>query len=137
MKKLLLTLCVFLIVTCVYSENYKVIANKDVEIATINAELLKNIYLGKKSQLDNGTKVEGVMLEEGDGIEEFVKNIVQKTLSQFKTFWKKAIFTGKGKPPRSFKTDKEVIDFVSKNSGTIGIISGDADDSVKILSIEN
>ena len=120
----------------VYAEGFKIVANKDIEITVITEDLLKNIYLGKKSQLDDGTKIEAVMEESGDEIEEFVKNIVGKTLSQFKTFWKKAIFTGKGKPPRSFKNSKEVIEFVKSNPGTIGLVSGDVDDSVKIIEIQ-
>jgi ABC-type phosphate transport system substrate-binding protein len=35
------------------------------------------------------------------------------------------VFTGKGQKPKAFKTDEELIQFVSETSGAIGYVSAD------------
>ena len=41
-------------------------------------------------------------------------------------------------PPKSFKTEKALVDFISKTEGAIGYVSSDAKlKNVKIISVES
>ena len=51
-----------------------------------------------------------------------LKEFVKKSPSQFGSFWKKAVFTGAGKPPKSFKTEADLIRYVTSSPGSIGYI---------------
>jgi hypothetical protein len=67
-----------------------------------------------------------------------VKAYTQKTPSQFKSYWKKLVFTGKGSAPKSFHTDAEVIRYVAETPGAISYISSETrPENVKILKISD
>ena len=66
------------------------------------------------------------MLKDGDVYNTFIKEVVKKTSSQFTTFWKRAIFTGKGTPPKDFGDDATLVKFVAETPGAIGFVSAAA-----------
>ncbi len=112
-----------------------IITHKDVAESAISKSDLKNIYLGKKSKL-GGKKVTIITLKSGDTHKSFLKQYVSKTESQFKKYWKKQVFTGKGKTPKSFKKESDLVAHVAKTKGAIGYISSSSsNDSVKVLTI--
>lgn len=112
-----------------------VIANKSVSDSTLSKDNLSKIYLGKKSTWSNGSRIRFVVLE-GSTHAAFLENYVGKTESQFNTFWKKQVFTGKGSPPEEFNSDKAMVDFVAQTAGAIGYVSAGTDVSrVKTINI--
>ena len=118
------------------AEDVVVIANKSVTETTLSKQDLSNIYLGKKSIWNDGGRIRYVV-SEGSSLEAFLKEYVGKTESQFNTFWKKQIFTGKGKPPQRFASDEAMIEYVAKAPGALGYVSAGADVSkVKIITIK-
>jgi hypothetical protein len=64
---------------------------------TISKKDLKKILLGKTKKWDDGSKVVLVILEGGDAHDKFVKKFAGKTAKQFQNFWRKMVFSGKGK----------------------------------------
>ena len=84
---------------------------------------LKKIFLGKKKKFDGGEKVVLSTLTKGTSSDEFMTKFVNKKYNQFTVYWKQIMFTGRGVMPKSFNSDKELIDFVAKTSGAIGYIS--------------
>lgn len=71
----------------------------------------------------------------GDAHKAFLKKFVNKTPIQFTTYWKKQVYTGKAYRPKSFATEKELIDYVVSHDGSVGYVSGNADVTVvKVLS---
>ena len=113
-----------------------VIANKSVSDTTLTKSDLSNIYLGKKSAWSDGSKINFVVLA-GNTHAAFLKDYIGRTESQFNTFWKKQIFTGKGSPPKELNSDQAMVDFVAQTAGAIGYVSAGADVSkVKIITIK-
>ena len=76
-------------------------------------------------------------LEQADGSPirgEFYKKVLEKEPSQVQAIWAKIVFTGKGKPPKEYKSSAEVKKAISENVNAIGYIEKSAvDDSVKVI----
>jgi len=65
---------------------------------------------------------------------EFYKKVLEKEPAQVQAIWSKIVFTGKGKPPKEFKSSAEVKKAVSENLNSIGYIEKSAvDDTVKVI----
>lgn len=120
-------------------EQLVIIGHKDVA-DSLKKEDIKQIFLGRKTRWANDEKILFVVFVEKDTYTIFLKKYVGKTVFQYKNYWKKQVFTGKGRMPKAFKTSEEVIKYVSSTEGAISFtMSQDvpADDSVKIIAIEN
>jgi ABC-type phosphate transport system substrate-binding protein len=111
------------IVSIGFSAEIYIIANKSVPDQALEKESIERIYLGKKSQWSNGAKIIPVVLKSGIVHTSFVKKFLDRDVSQFSTFWKQAVFTGRGLPPKSFESEAELIEFVSNTPGAIGYAS--------------
>jgi ABC-type phosphate transport system substrate-binding protein len=109
-----------------------VICNKSVPADSLSKDEIKKIYLGKKTAWDNGQKINFVTLKAKEVHDLFLKEIINKTATQFKTYWKKMVFTGKGTIPKDFDTEANLIAYVAATEGAIGYISsGTKADGVK------
>lgn len=65
---------------------------------------------------------------------EFYKKVLEKEPAQVQAIWSKITFTGKGKPPKEFKSSSDVKKAVSENVNGIGYIEKAAvDDTVKVI----
>ena len=95
-----------------------------------------NIFLGKKATWENGNKITFVTLKDGDTHKTFLRTYIRKTPEQFNYYWKRMLFTGKGVIPKSFESDQEVIEFVSRNKNTVGYLSNPTTAAgIKMISI--
>lgn len=113
-----------------------IISNKSVSADSLTSDDVKKIFVGKKTRWDDNKKINFVILE-NDGIyRDFLREYVKRTPEQYRRFWKKQVFTGKGRRPVSFKVEKDMIEYVANTSGAIGYVSTTAPtDGVKVLSI--
>lgn len=100
----------------------------------IDVEDVKKIFLGKSKKFPGGGQALPLELGTGDVKESFLKNVVGKSESQYKAYWSKLIFTGKGQAPTVVDSESELLDLVSKNPNLIGYVSdGVVNDSVKLV----
>jgi ABC-type phosphate transport system substrate-binding protein len=92
----------------------------------------KKVYLGKSKKLPSGAKALPVDLAGGSPVrDQFLNTVVGKSESQYKSFWAKRVFTGKGSAPAEKASDAEVKAFVSSTPGAVGYIdSGSLDGTV-------
>ena len=104
---------------------------------TISKKDLKKILLGKTKKWDDGSPVVLVILEGGDAHDKFVKKFAGKTAKQFQNFWRKMVFSGKGKMPQAFASEADLAAFVAANPGAIGYVAkGAAIDGAKEIKVE-
>ena len=116
---------------------FVLIAHPDVPRGTCDEKTVRRIFLGKKTRWEGGLPVVPVMLREGDLHEAFVEEMLDRTVSKFEVYWKQAVFTGRGIPPRSFETEEELLAFVASTPGAMGYVSEVAPLSgVKIVTCE-
>ena len=111
-----------------------VVANNSTPTDTMDDAMIKNVFLGKTTSWSDGSPIEFVTITDSTAHEAFLKTFVKKTPSQFSTYWKKMVFTGKGTTPKSFATESELVAYVAGHAGTVGYVSGAADvTAVKVV----
>ncbi len=113
------------------------ICNQDLPVTALDKATVGKLFLGKTTKLaDKGKtpkKVTLSTLKSGGVHNAFLKYFVNKTASQFESYWKKLVFSGKATMPKSFKTDKELVAYVAKTSGAIGYIQVDTSKNTDIM----
>lgn len=102
-------------------------------IESADKKMIKEIFLGKIVQWTDKSDVHFVVNKNPDLHKEFVREYLKRNPTQFKNYWKKMLFSGKGQIPKKLSPD-EVVTFVAATEGAIGYVGKDADIStVKIL----
>jgi len=110
-----------------------VIVNPSLQLAALDEDTLKDIYLGKKTSWDDGSRVVVVVLKEGPSHDHLLQRL-NKSSPQFLTGWKKLVFTGKGTMPEMVESEEALVALVSKTPGAIGYIdTAKLKDGVKAL----
>ena len=99
------------------------IANPDVSEQSLDEASITKIYQGKMTRWDDDHKVVPVMLKDGPIHEGFVEEFMGSTTSRLNTYWKQAVFSGRGIPPKSFDSELEVVRYVASTPGAIGYVS--------------
>ena len=123
--------------TAVLAGEILVIANNSVPADNLSSTTVSDIYLGNISRWNNGDSIRVVMLKKGATHETFTREIVGETPERLKKYWKKAIFTGTGTPPKVVKTEADVVNFVAATRGAIGYIdSSISHGGVKVISVK-
>jgi ABC-type phosphate transport system substrate-binding protein len=104
-----------------------VIVSSKSTAATMTADDIANIYLGKSTAMkpvDNATPVRA----------QFYSQVAGKDEAQVKAIWSKLVFTGKATPPKELPSSAEVVKAVSADPNAIGYIDKSAvDGSVKVV----
>ena len=140
MKKLSIIACTLLLsLPFALAAEVVAIVHKDCADASVSAKAFKSIYLGKQRSWSDGTKVILYTQTKGTGHGTFMKTNVKKSASQFKAYWKKQVFTGKGRMPDDFADDAAMIKAVSENAGAVGYVdkaSAEGKEGIKILEIK-
>jgi len=103
-------------------------------VTSLDSKSAKQIFLGKKGAWDNGDKI--VLYSQNDPqiTDSFSRKVLNKSAQQFNTFWKKALFTGTGRPPIEVQNDAQMKQSIAADPRGIGYISSAAlDGSVKAV----
>lgn len=115
----------------------RVVVNKENKTASLTTDDLVRIFLGKKTLWDSGVRVVAAMPEEESGAgEAFLSVTLKKTVSQFRAYWKRLLFSGGGTVPKVFRSSDQLLDFVARQPGAIAVVdAGAVDDRVRVLEI--
>ncbi len=117
----------------------RVIVSKENKIASLSTDDLNRIFLGKKTLWESGTRIVPAMPEEESPAGEiFLAGTLKKSVSQFRAYWKRLLFSGGGAVPKVFRSSSQIVDFVARQPGAIAVIEASAvDDRVRVLEISN
>ncbi|NLD36831.1 MAG: hypothetical protein GX654_08180 [Desulfatiglans sp.] len=137
MKSIIATLFfIFFYTGSAVASEYIIIANESVQGDAISNNDAAQIFIGKKRAWENGDTIVPVTLTNGTTHENFLKEVVNKSPLQFKTYWKNVVFTGKGQALKNFDSESDLVSFVVNTKGAIGYISSNTQCSgAKILTI--
>ena len=121
--------------TVMGKESALVTANNPVE--KLSKRELRRLLLGKTKQWRNGDKVVLATLRGGVAHSQFIEAYVGKTAKQFTNYWRKMLFSGKGRMPKAFRSQRELASFVANHKGALGYTSeGLLFNGTKVLIIE-
>ena len=139
MKKLL---CAFLLVASasIFITQARaqviVIANPSVKTTEVSKNDLKEVFTGASTTIGGGNVVP-ILLKAGTVHEEFLQAYIGKSDSAYRAGWRSLVFSGQVSMPKNLDTDAAVVEFVARNSGTIGYISKTSPhDGVKVLAVK-
>ncbi len=133
----LLATVLFGLAVASHAQDAVFVTNTATADAALSADDVKAILLGNKTKWESGGVIKLVVLTEGAVNDKVIRDHTQRSADQFDKYWKKLVFTGKGMPPATAKTDAEVIDYVSKTPGSFGYVAKEsATDKVKVIAIK-
>jgi ABC-type phosphate transport system substrate-binding protein len=112
-----------------------VVVNPKSPLATMTADQVSGIFLGKSNTLPSGATAAPTDLPDSSPTHElFYTKVTGKSSSQVKAAWSRLVFSGKATPPKELATSAEVKKFVAANPDAIGYIEKSAvDSSVKVV----
>ena len=112
-----------------------VIVSAKSDIATMTADQVSSIFLGKSDKYPNGSTALPIDQPNSSPIRvSFYDKVTGKSEAQVKSAWSRLVFSGKGTPPKEIASTGEVKKLVSSNPSTIGYIEKSAvDASVKVV----
>ncbi len=119
-----------------------IVANKDVPENTLNQQEIREIFLGKRVQWSDNSRIRFATLAIPEIHSMFLEQYVKMSEADWKIFWKRMVFTGRGLPPEIMAAESEMIDFVKKTKGAVGYVSSEGmaknpeKDAVKIIGVK-
>lgn len=118
------------------SEEYVIVANKQVAGATISTAALKGIYLREVRTWGNGGGA--IVPVDLTNAGSFYQNLFGKSYVQMQAYWLNMRIKYSVDLPVSKKDAESVKQFVADNKGAIGFVKPDeVDDRVKVLKLVN
>lgn len=100
----------------------------------LDSKVIERIYFGKDKRFPSGGEAIPLILRDPEATEKFSRLFLGRTASQYKAYWSKLVFTGKGTPPREIGSDAELVELVSKNPQMIGFVnSNSVSDGVRVV----
>lgn len=117
----------------------RVVVSKENKVTSLTTDDLNRIFLGKKTLWESGTRIVPAMPEEESPAGEiFLSGTLKKSVSQFRAYWKRLLFSGGGTVPKVFRSNEQLLDFVARQPGAIAVIEASAvNDRVRVLDISN
>jgi len=101
-----------------------VIAGKDVSVQELSKTELANIFLGKKTNWEDGTRIMiGYMMTPAETVDGFFDEVVGRSHRRFKKYWVKKVFAGYGIAPKLFKNMEKALEFIEQNAGCIAFVT--------------
>jgi ABC-type phosphate transport system substrate-binding protein len=133
---IMITLLAVIVAPTWLSAAETVIVNPKSTTTVLSEDQCRELFLGKKTTWDDGSKVVVVVLRNGPSHDGLMK-LLSKSSSQFNIGWKKLVFTGKGSMPEQVDSEDEMASFVARTPGAIAFIdSGKVKDGVKPVPIK-
>jgi len=107
---------------------FKVVVHPSNSMQVIDRKTLADFFLKKKIFWSTGRPVLVVDLVSSSLTrQQFSEQVLKRPVSAIRNHWQQVLFSGLGVPPPEFKTDQEVVNFVSGREDAIGYVSLTAD----------
>lgn len=116
--------------------SYVIVINRENPVNEITTADLKAIFRQKKTVWPWGGAIKPVNQKEYSAARKtFTKEIFSKDPSTMEAYYLKRALSGKGQPPRTLKTDKDVLNYIASKKGAIGYVTK-TDSTVKTLKVK-
>ena len=116
------------------AQDIVLVANQGVKISEITNADLRAIFMGTRTRFADGSHAVPVTLKGGPVHEVFLKTHVGESPEEFRSEWRKVVFTGQGAMPKAFDSESDLIEYVGSTPGAVGYVSRiSSQNRVKIL----
>ena len=116
------------------AQDIVLVANQGVKISEITNADLRAIFMGTRTRFADGSHAVPVILKGGPVHEVFLKSHVGESPEEFRSEWRKLVFTGQGAMPKVFDSESALIEYVSATPGAVGYVSRiSSQDRVKVI----
>jgi hypothetical protein len=118
------------------AQDVVLVANMGVRITEITNADLRAIFMGTRTRFADGSHAVPVTLKGGPVHEVFLKKHVGEGPEEFRSEWRKVVFTGQGAMPKAFDSEAALIEYVAATPGAVGYVSRiSSQDGVKVLAV--
>jgi len=139
LSSLILTIGVLSSPAAAGAQEFTVIVNAANPLASMPRDDVAKLFLKKTVAWQSGQAASPVELPAAAKAREaFARTVLNKSISQVKSYWQQQIFSGRDVPPPEKQSENDVVAFVRSNPGAIGYVSKGVDigRGVKALSVE-
>jgi hypothetical protein len=105
------------------AQDVVLVANRGVQISEISNSDLRAIFMGTRTRFADGSHAVPVTLKGGPVHEVFLKNHLGEGPEEFRSQWRKVVFTGQGAMPKAFDSESALIEYVAATPGAVGYVS--------------
>ena len=104
--------------------NEFIVIGNTVDIKSASSKHIQSIFRGKYSTWNNRQSVVIVLpSKKNETCAGVASYLYETSITGMQKFWLSQVFQGRSNPPVFLDTDAEIINYVKKNQGAIGIIS--------------
>ncbi len=96
------------------------IANESVQSDRLSGAALKDVYTGRKTYWEGGQNIVIAVLP--GQTDAAVREVSGMDASQFKTFWQRLVFSGRGQQPRKADDAASIVSLVASTRGAIALV---------------
>ena len=119
------------------AQDILIVANKSVSISQLTSAQIRELFTGTKTRFSDGSHAVPVILKGGPVHEVFLHRHVGDSPEEFRTRWRRLVFTGQGSMLKEFATEATMLEYITSTPGAIGYVSRvTVPDSVKILVVQ-
>lgn len=118
--------------------SFGVVVNSANPVDSLPSDVVADYFLKKQTRWPNGVEILPVDQKLDSKVRSmFTLAIHFKRVQAVQSYWQKKLFAGEEVPPPELASDVDVLEFVSKNPGAIGYVSGDwkLSSDVKLLQV--
>ena len=108
--------------SCIFGDLY-LIGNESVTTNELTPKEIGEIFLGRQKRWKDNKEIEFVIMDKTETHKLFIKKYLNKNPVQFRHWWRRQAFTGEGMMPRSFSSEKSLVEYISGKEGAVGYIS--------------
>lgn len=131
-----LALTVFAAFSAARAQDVMIVINRQVSISQITPTELREIFTGSRIRFHDGMHAIPVVLKGGPIHEVFLRHHLDQSPEEFRTLWRKAVFSGQGAMPREFASESAALEYIASTPGAIGYVSHvRPDNNVAILAV--
>lgn len=107
---------------------FKIIVHPDNPAAAVDAARLRDAYLKKTAEWNDGRAIRAIDLSPRHGVRElFGRRVLKKTPTQLRYYWNRQVFSGKGVPPTQVDSPKAAVEYVMSHPGAVAYVPIDVD----------
>lgn len=134
---------IFLALLCVVSNaassdhGIAVIANQQVNTASLSPTRLKSIFGMRTTTWKNGQPIRVFVLKDNNPLHvRFTKDVLQTYPYNLRRIWERRVYSGTGLAPTVVKSEGEMLKLIAETENSIGYIQHqNIDQNVKVLEI--